>query len=81
MESSMKYVVFTGYSGPQIIIFPKKIQHKEFADSIAELSFGTMRPISVGFVRDGKCVGESISLRMVSHGEEDTALIQQLLKG
>ena len=80
-ESSMKYVVFYGYHGEQIIIFPKKIQHKQFADSIEQLSYGTMRPVSGGFVIDGKCVGESISLGMTSRGDEDTKLISDLLKG
>lgn len=77
----MKYVVFYGYNGEQIIIFPKKIQHKQFADSVERLSYGTMRPISGGFVIDGKCVGKSISLGLDSRLEEDTALIKDLLKG
>lgn len=80
-ESSMKYVVFYGFNGEQIIIFPKKIQHKQFADIIAQLSYETMRPISGGFVVDGKCVGKSISLGMESRGCADTALIKGLLKG
>ncbi len=80
-SSSMKYVVFNGYCGEQIIIFPKKIQHKQFADSVEQLSYGTMRPISGGFVIDGECVGESISLALESRGDEDTKLIGDLLKG
>lgn len=77
----MKYVVFYGYNGEQIIIFPRKIQHKQFADSVENLSYGTMRPISGGFVINGECVGESISLNMESRGDIDTALIGDLLKG
>ena len=46
----MKYVVFDGYNGEQIIVFPKNIQHLDFAESITRLSFGTMHPISGGFV-------------------------------
>jgi hypothetical protein len=75
----MKYVVFDGYDGEQIIIFPKKIQHSMFASSITKHSHGTMRPISGGFVIDGQCVGESESLRMKSRGDEDTHLIAKLL--
>ena len=71
----MKYVVFDGYNGEQIIIFPKKIQHSHFAESITKLSFGTMHPISGGFISDGECVGESESLRMESRGDKDTELI------
>ena len=79
MRSDMKYVVFDGYNGEQIIIFPRNIQHSCFAGSITKLSFGTMHPISGGFVVDGECVGESESLRMVSRGELDTALINDML--
>lgn len=75
----MKYVVFDGYNGEQIIVFPKKIQHLDFAESIARLSFGTMYPISGGFVENGECVGKSISLRMDSRGEADTKLLKSLL--
>ena len=71
----MKYVVFDGYNGEQIIIFPKKIQHSHFAKSITELSFNTMRPISGGFIVNGECVGKSESLRMESRGDKDTELI------
>lgn len=75
----MKYVVFYGYNGEQIIVFPKKIQHSDFAESITRLSFGTMRPISGGFIKDGECVGESISLRMESRGDDDTKLLKSLI--
>lgn len=77
--AQMKYVTFDGYNGEQIIIFPKKIQHSHFAESVEKLSFGTMRPISGGFVIGGQCVGESESLRMKSRGELDTMLIPKLL--
>jgi len=75
----MKYVVFSGYNGDQIIIFPKKIQHSVMAADVEKSSFGTMYPISGGFISNGKCVGESESLRMKSRGDEDTALIKQML--
>jgi hypothetical protein len=73
-----KFVTFTGRNGEQIIVFPKIMQHKQFADAVTELSFGGMRPISGGFIEDGECVGESISLRMKSRGDEDTTLLKQL---
>tara|TARA_R100000541_G_C1833926_1_gene74659 strand:+ start:135 stop:485 length:351 start_codon:yes stop_codon:yes gene_type:complete len=75
----MKYVVFDGYKGEQIIIFPKIIQHSVMADDVEKSSFGGMRPISGGFVVDGQCVGESESLRMKSRLDVDTALIPALL--
>lgn len=75
----MKYVVFDGYNGKQIIVFPKNIQHLDFADSITRMSFDTMHPISGGFIKDGECVGESISLGMKSRGDDDTKLLKTLL--
>ena len=79
MRSDMKYVVFDGYNGEQIIIFPKIIQHSVMADDVKVSSFGGMRPISGGFIVNGECVGESESLRMKSRGHKDTELISKLL--
>jgi len=79
VRSKMKYVVFDGHRGEQIIIFPKIIQHSVMADNVKNSSFGGMHPISGGFVVNGECVGESESLRMKSRGDEDTALIVKLL--
>ena len=77
--AKMKYVVFNGHEGEQIIIFPKIIQHSVMADDVKKSSFGGMRPISGGFIINGQCVGESESLRMKSRFEVDTALIPALL--
>lgn len=77
--AKMKYVVFDGHKGEQIIIFPKIIQHSVMADDVMKSSFDTMRPISGGFIINGKCVGESESLRMKSRGDVDTCLIAKLL--
>lgn len=79
MRSDMKYVVFSGHNGEQIVIFPKIIQHSVMADDIKKSSFGGMRPIAGGFIIDGQCVGESESLRMKSRGDKDTELIAKLL--
>lgn len=75
----MKYVVFDGHNGEQIIIFPKIIQHSVMASNIKESSFGGMRAISGGFIVNGECVGESESLRMKSRGDKDTKLIIEML--
>lgn len=75
----MKYVVFDSYHGEQIIIFPKIIQHSTMADDVHRSSFGSMKAISGGFIENGECVGESVSLRMESRGNADTALISNLL--
>lgn len=79
MTSDMKYVVFDGHNGEQIIIFPKIIQHSVMADDVKKSSFGGMRAISGGFIVNGVCVGESESLRMKSRGDKDTDLIMQML--
>ena len=75
----MKYIVFYGNDGEQIIIFPKIIQHSTMAEDVKKSSFGGMCPISAGFIVNGKCVGESESLRMESRGDKDTALITKML--
>ena len=77
--AKMKYVVFYSHKGEEIIIFPKVIQHSVMAENVEDSSFGSMRPISGGFVVNGLCVGESLSLRMKSRGEKDTALIPRML--
>lgn len=79
MNSNMKFVTFNGCNGEQIIVFPAKLQHLSFSECVTRESFGTMTPISGGFVKDGKCVGESISLRMKSRGDADTKLLTKLL--
>lgn len=79
MTSGMKFVTFDGYHGEQIIVFPAKLQHLSFSECVTRESFGAMRPISGGFVKDGKCIGESISLGMASRGEADTKLLNDLL--
>ena len=74
----MKFVTFDGHKGEQIIVFPKVMQHLDFAEKVKEMSVGGMRTIAGGFVVDGECVGKSISLRMGSRGDADTKLLKQL---
>ena len=76
---NMKYVVFDGRRGEHIIIFPDIIQHSVMAANVTKSSFDTLHPISGGFIVDGECTGESESLRMVSRGADDTALIPRML--
>ena len=59
VNADMKYVVFDGHDGEQIIIFPKVIQHSVMADDVKKSSFGGMRPISGGFVVDEKINNEA----------------------
>jgi hypothetical protein len=73
-----KFVTFRDYHGEQIIVFPDHIQHARFAEAVSKAAFSKMVPIAGGFVVDGQCVGESVSLRMSSR-PEDTELLQSLL--
>jgi hypothetical protein len=77
-NAEMKFVVFNGHHGEQIVVFPKIIQHSVMAEDVHKSSFGGMRPISGGFIVDGECVGESESLGMKSR-PEDTSLLQGLV--
>tara|TARA_R110000772_G_scaffold154491_1_gene265530 strand:- start:196 stop:546 length:351 start_codon:yes stop_codon:yes gene_type:complete len=74
----MKFVTFEDYHGEQIIVFPDHIQHAQFARAVKQAAFSDMEPISGGFVVNGECVGESISLRMDSR-PEDTELLKTLM--
>lgn len=73
----MKFVTFKDYHGEQIIVFPDHIQHLQFARATQQAAHSDMEPIAGGFVIDGECVGESISLGMSSR-PEDTELLKTL---
>lgn len=80
MESrkmKMKFVTFLDYHGEQIIVFPDHIQHLQFSRAVNQASYSEMEPIAGGFVVDGECVGESISLGLASR-TEDTELLKSL---
>lgn len=78
--ANTKYVAFRCRGGnDRIVIFPKMIQHSHIADFIEGNSFDRLLRVSGGFVVDGKCVGESESMRLQSRGDVDTALLTELL--
>lgn len=80
VRAKLKFVTFyNGAGAEEIIVFPAVIQHLAFAESVTELSFGRLRAVSGGFVMDGECVGESVSLGMKAR-EEDTELLKKLLE-
>jgi hypothetical protein len=77
----LKFVTFIGYQKQEVIIvFPAKAQHLRFAEAFTKNTFGEFRPVAGGFVENGKCVGESISLRMQSR-PEDTKLLNSMTQG
>lgn len=73
-----KFVTFySRSSGEEIMIFPSHIQHSHFSESVKRMTFKGIRPISGGFIVNGKCVGRSESLDLDSR-PEDTVLLQDL---
>ena len=73
----IKYVVFKKIRREFIVTFPSDLTHIELANSITKMSKYT-EPISGGFIENGKCFGESISLDLKSR-PEDTLLLNQMM--
>ena len=80
----MKYIVTKQDDGDEeIFIFPESVHHNIMAESISRLRNQTWgnwerinrTPISAGFIRWGKCVGESESLSLKSRPDIDTQLL------
>ena len=79
MDIEIKYVAFKDFRGDEYIItFPSYMTHSELSESVVELSDGYLKPISGGFIENGECVGESISLNLKSRGEQDTLLLKKM---
>jgi hypothetical protein len=81
----MKYIVTKQKDGAEeIFVFPKAVHHKDMAEAVGYLKDRSdngrdwrrleRKPIAAGFVKGGKCVGNSESL-MLSSRPEDTALL------
>ena len=81
MDIEIKYVTFKDFRGDEYIItFPSYMTHAELSESVVELSDGHLKPISGGFIENGECVGESISLNLKSRGEQDTLCSQSSIQ-
>ncbi len=84
-ECEYKYVVTESEeSGEQLFIFPKTINHDEFADVLSYIRTGGLnwrreyrKPISAGFTDLQRCFGRSETLRIDSRPDEDTALLKR----
>lgn len=82
----MKYVVTeTDDFGKQIFIFPKIINHVDFADILNFVKINGERdyqkPISAGFTNGISCYGESISLNLKSNARDSLLLSGDTYKG
>ena len=83
----MKYIVTKQEEGEleEIFLFPRNVNHDCMAEALSSIrnqkhgSWKRIRrePISAGFVLDGKCFGESLSLRLQSRPELDTDLLNK----
>jgi len=80
----MKYIVTKQKDGTkEIFIFSDSIHHDCMAELLCHIKDQTdgqwkriyREPISAGFIKDGKCVGESETLSLVSD-PTDTLLIK-----
>ncbi len=80
----MKYVVvFSEEQGEQLFIFPKNINHDDFAETLSYIKIGYpgnwqrvfRTPVSAGFTDGSTCYGHSESLNLSSR-KHDTSLLQ-----
>jgi hypothetical protein len=85
-DPNMKYIVTKQENGTEeIFIFPEAVHHKDMAEAVQYLKehdrlvYGKWRrierePISAGFVRGGKCEGNSESLGLRSRPQDSDLL-------
>ena len=83
MSTEMKYVVVrSDEQGEQLFIFPKNINHDDFADVLGYIKFHKGRdwerifrkPVAAGFTDGRVCYGRSETLGLDSR-PQDTALL------
>lgn len=77
MSIDMKYVVYDCGKGAEIYMFPTFVTHNNF---VSRMGFVSEDIIGAGFVSpDLECYGHSISLKIKSRPEADTALLRRML--
>lgn len=84
----MKYIVTEDNDGvKEIFVFPRNINHDCMAEALSGIRTAMCpgwerirrKPVSAGFVAQGICFGESISLRLKS-ADGDTALLGNAMR-
>ena len=83
MNVEMKYVVVSSELGQQLFIFPKSINHNDFAEVLSHIRHEKgvswervyKEPVSAGFTDGVTCYGKSESLSLKS-SPNDTALLK-----
>lgn len=81
----MKYIVTRQADGKErIFVFERDINHDFMLEGIQAVKRGShhdwtrswdAEAVSAGFIDNGKCHGESETLRLMSRGAQDTALL------
>jgi hypothetical protein len=84
-----KYVVVELKGVEEIFPFPKRIDHDRWFEAIGAVRMGSDRSwdreyrmataVSAGFITNGRCHGESETLKLSSRGDADTALLRKLI--
>ena len=65
-HKDLKYIVFSSEDMPDaMVVFPLYVQHK---------TFKYLNPVSAGFIKQGKCCGESEGLELASSPEDQDLL-------
>ncbi len=73
--SKLKYVVIDGPYADELFIFQDHITH---ADFVQLMRTTPKYVLGAGFIRNGQCFGESVSLKVKSR-PEDTELFSKLM--
>ena len=84
----MKYICTESEHGLQeVFTFPKTVDHDVMAEALERMKNKTTgtweriwrRPVSAGFVENGECFGNSITLDLASRDEDTEILRKQTL--
>jgi hypothetical protein len=88
MSNHLKYIVtLSEGSIEEIFVFPNAVNHDCMAESLMRIKNKThgdwhrvhRTPIAAGFIsQDGSCYGESLTLKLTSRNQVDTALFLSL---
>ncbi len=81
----MKYIVIESDGVELMFVFPGSVVHSEMLESVRstrhlagrgwDWPFECAKPVSAGFIKDGRCHGRSESIGIDSRGAVDSALL------
>lgn len=86
---STKFIVVELNGEEQIFTFPASVDHDRMLEAIGAIRIGhegnwkreyrSAETISAGFVDCGECHGKSMTLKIGSRGDTDTALLNKMM--